>query len=170
MKSCTFCGCVTDNKNNTCASCGSTTFLYVCPNCSNKFEGSYCPECGVRFDAVQKVCPECGTKYYSGICPNCKYTAKVPRRYITNRRPDVEQSNSPEASLATLSFALGLIGLITNILPLSIIGLVLSVKAKKSGCKSQVQMAGYIVSLIAVIFTSLVYLVFIIAVIISNTK
>lgn len=128
MKICTFCGCKTDDKNKICASCGSSQFLYECPNCQNRFEGAFCPDCGTRFNAVAHTCPNCSTKYFSKACPNCGYIAG-PSTYTPGSRYNIAFGNNSNASKLALIF--GVLGIFVIPIPFSIIAIVLSVRDKR---------------------------------------
>ncbi len=126
MKICTFCGYQTDNMTRTCTSCGSKQFNYVCPNCSNEFEGKFCPTCGTKFDAVARICPDCGRKYFSKSCPDCGYngTKKTPVRTATAPLAPMDRK-------ALTAFSLSISGFMTFLFPLLLAGLIMGIKGRK---------------------------------------
>jgi hypothetical protein len=138
MKICNFCGYRTDdNSVKACTSCGSKQFSYVCPNCSAEFEGKFCPTCGTRYDAVAKICPECGEKYFTKSCPDCGYNpnAKVYTRqtvsdttWSTGRQSGY---TSPAHRSAVTALVLSIVGMITCMPLLTIIGLVMAIMGNK---------------------------------------
>ena len=160
MKVCTFCGCKTDDKSRTCSSCGSSAFMYVCPNCQNHFEGAYCPDCGTRFNAVAKTCPKCSNKYFSKACPNCGYIAGTrvnngPSYGI--KRPSIRQDVSFNARF---SLALGVLGMFMMPIPLSIIAIVLASKELKVNKNSSMARAGLVLGIVGVIFGVLMTVIY----------
>ena len=148
MKVCTFCGCKTDDKSRTCASCGSSAFMYVCPNCQNHFEGAYCPDCGTRFNAVAKTCPTCSTKYFSKACPNCGYIQSNSRSYRTgNNRPVTTSNLTPNMRIA---LAFSILGLFMLPIPFSVIALVMTRREKAAGNTSTTLTATAVISVIGI--------------------
>lgn len=145
MKICTFCGCKTDDKNRTCASCGSSTFLNVCPNCQNHFEGAFCPDCGTRYNAVAKICPNCSTKYFSKACPNCGHIDRSTANpsYGSGTRAGVSGANTNVMA----GFACGLFGVMMLPIPLSIIAIVISSKEKKKGNDTPLNKAAFVLGI-----------------------
>ena len=138
MKVCTFCGLKTDNNTSTCASCGSSDFLNVCPNCSNEFEGKFCPDCGTKYNQQPTICSQCRTKYFSKACPNCGYISgnSIPNinygsRTGTGNSKFVAMNNNER-----IAFLCGVLGIFLLPIPLSIIALVYANKEKKAGNNS----------------------------------
>ena len=160
MKVCTFCGLKTDDKTSNCASCGSSDFLNVCPNCSNEFEGSFCPDCGTRYNALPAICQVCGTKFYTKACPNCGYIAGTR---VNNgpaygvRRPSFRQDISMNARL---SLALGVLGMFMMPIPLSIVAIVLASKELKVNKNSPMARAGLVLGIVGVIFGVLMIVIY----------
>lgn len=160
MKVCTFCGLKTDDKTSNCASCGSSDFLNVCPNCSNEFEGSFCPDCGTRYNALPAICQVCGTKFYTKACPNCGYIAGTRvnngPRYGVNRssfRQDVSTN-------ARLSLVMGILGMFMMPIPLSIIAIVLASKELKVNKNSSMARTGLVLGIVGVIFGVLMIVIY----------
>ncbi len=163
MKVCTFCGCKTDDKSRTCASCGSSAFMYVCPNCQNHFEGAYCPDCGTRFNAIAKVCPNCSTKYFSKACPNCGH--------IVSSKPNVSYGSGyggarssrfmNESANTRIAFVCAIMGFMMMFFPLSIIAIIFASKEKKAGNDSALNKCALILGIISLalgIFIFVLYL------------
>ncbi|MBR1798057.1 MAG: hypothetical protein IJ757_08650 [Clostridiales bacterium] len=175
MKACTFCGCETDNKNTTCASCGSTDFLYICPNCSNKFEGKYCPDCGTAYNAVAKICPNCSDKYFSKACPNCGYNsadeeaASNQRNTFPYSRTNVIKKSDAHTN-AGVAILFSVIGMMSCMFPFSIVGLVLAARSKKSGEKSSLINAAFIIGIIGIVISAIGFIFYVIAIASSNIK
>ena len=165
MKVCTFCGCKTDDKSRTCASCGSSTFMYVCPNCQNHFEGAYCPDCGTRFNAVAHTCPKCSTKYCSNACPECGYKAGDASASYGSRRTYLgDLSISPNTRMAFIFSILGL-----SIMPFifSPIALILTIKERKADNKSSLLTVSLALSIMGLVI-AIGYLLFMILSVIIN--
>lgn len=160
MKVCTFCGLKTDDKTSNCASCGSSDFLNVCPNCSNEFEGSFCPDCGTRYNALPAICQVCGTKFYTKACPNCGYIAGTRVNNGPNygiKRPSIRQDVSFNARF---SLALGVLGMFMMPIPLSIIAIVLASKELKVNKNSSMARTGLVLGIIGVIFGVLMIVIY----------
>lgn len=132
MKICTFCGCKTDNSSKNCASCGGSTFKYVCLNCNEEFEGLYCPACGTRFNAVEKICPNCSTRYFSDACPKCGLKkSDVPHNLYTRTTSYI--NNSAAGKNGLIAFILAIMGIFFGFggIIFGIIAIVMSTKADK---------------------------------------
>ena len=160
MKVCTFCGLKTDDKTSNCASCGSSDFLNVCPNCSNEFEGSFCPDCGTRYDALPAICQVCGTKFFTKACPNCGY---VPGTRVNNSPSFGDNSTSFRQDIsqnARLSFVFGLLGMFMMPIPFSIIAIVLASKELKAGKESSMARSGLVLGIVGVIFGVLLMIIY----------
>ncbi len=152
MRVCTFCGCKTDEKVNSCPNCGSTGFLNVCPNCANEFEGAFCPDCGTRYNAIAKVCPDCRTKYFSNACPNCGYNGSSSAKTSnsqTEYRPSTPRQDTRAKANAMTPLILIILGTFTCMFPLTIVGLVLAIRAKNAGDNSQQNRITIVVGLIS---------------------
>ena len=136
MKICTFCGYQTDNSTKICTSCGSKQFSFICPNCSNEFKGKFCPACGTRNDAVAKICPDCGRKYFSKSCPDCGYNESRKTQTRVSTAPVTARTTgtvfSEETKKARSAFVMSLVGFITFIFPLLIIGFIMGLKGSKN--------------------------------------
>lgn len=161
MKVCTFCGCKTDDKSRTCASCGSSAFMYVCPNCQNHFEGAYCPDCGTRFNAIPKTCPNCGTKYFSKACPNCGHIIgnnQNANRY--NGRPTLNSYLDASNQNTRVAFVCGLLGLFMLPIPLSIIAIIYANKEKKKGDNSTLNRSAMILGILGLFMGVLMIIVY----------
>ena len=133
MKICKFCGGKTEDSTLTCANCGSQDFSHICPNCSTEFDGSFCPTCGTRFDAVSTVCPQCSTVFYSKSCPNCGYNpgTKFSSPSVGSILQGRQNPFGNASTNTVIAFVLSLLGIMTFLFPLAIVGLVLALKEKK---------------------------------------
>lgn len=174
MKACTFCGCQTNDKSTTCASCGSSQFVNVCPNCSNKFDGRFCPSCGVSYDATGTVCPRCGHKFYTKACPDCGYTgADIMDAPATPQLEIPRQYRSGAADpMALGAFLCSILGLMTCLTPLSIVAIVMAVKAKKNDKPEGRKMvsAAMVISILSLAMSVLYGLIYVIAFISGSIK
>lgn len=153
MKVCTFCGLKTDDKSVTCASCGSSDFLHVCPNCSNEFEGKFCPDCGTKYNQQPTICSQCRTKYFTKACPNCGYISggSIPNTNYgsgtySNRNTLLKDMNANER----LAFVCGLMGLFFLPIPLSIIAVYCASKEKKAGNNSSFVRVGMVLGVVGI--------------------
>ena len=162
MKVCTFCGCKTDDKSRTCSSCGSSAFMYVCPNCQNHFEGAYCPDCGTRFNAVAKICPKCSNKYFSKACPNCGHIIGVSPNPNSsyNGRPTLSNNLAAANPNSRVAFVCGILGLFMLPIPLSIIAIVYANKEKQKGDTSTINRSAMILGIMGLFMGVLMILVY----------
>lgn len=170
MKLCTFCGSRTDNSTKTCSNCGSQQFLYVCPNCSSEFDGTFCPTCGTRYDAEAKTCPKCGTRYFTRFCTHCGYdpekiNEQKSRAFYSNSRPLIRGSNSGIAG-----FIFSILGLMTCVFPFSIAGIVLGYKDMKSVDRSRYAKPAVIIGVLGLTMEFLYIVFYIIAAVYGRLK
>ena len=165
MKKCGYCGGLNEESSKFCTNCGSKQFFYICPNCSNEYQGKFCPSCGTKHDAVAKICPECGTKYFSNSCHNCGYNESRKTGFGTSR---TYSSNNRFFAMDNRNIRLGMIfsiiGIFLGLFPLSIAGLVLALRERKNpdlDRKSQGQVTTIIVlSVIGLVFVVLQVIIY----------
>ncbi len=138
-KVCTFCGCETDYNNKSCASCGSNQFLNICPNCGNKYEGSFCNACGVRFDDVEKTCPQCGKKYYTDACPDCGFTFSKANQSNTSTpvQTSTYVNNGRRFNGGVAAMICSILGLCTCSFIFSILGIIFARTSMANGDDSK---------------------------------
>ena len=163
MKVCTFCGLKTDDKSSTCASCGSSDFLNVCPNCSNEFEGKFCPDCGTKYNQQPTICSQCRTKYFTKACPNCGYISggSIPNiNYGAGTRTGNVKFSEMNAN-ERLAFICGILGIFFLPIPLSIISLVYAGKEKKAGNDSSAVKISMVLGILGLMM-GIMYLMFMI--------
>ena len=171
MKICNFCGYRTDdNSAKFCTSCGSKQFSFVCPNCSAEFEGKFCPTCGIKYDAVAKICPDCGNKYFTKSCPDCGYnanrvyereaTAQYNAENSTKSRGFYGSNRSQSYKNAVMALCLSIIGWITCMFPVSIIGFVMAVTGNKKGDADEQSKKLFNTTLILDVFFFALFIIF----------
>lgn len=171
MKLCTFCGSRTENSTKTCSNCGSQQFLYICPNCSSEFDGTFCPTCGTRYDAEAKTCPKCGTRYFTRFCTHCGYDPEkineqqYSRSSYSGSRPLIRGSNS-----GMVGFIFSILGLMTCMFPFSIVGIVLGNKDMKSENKSKYSTAAVVIGVFGLAAELLYIIIYIIAAVYGRLK
>ena len=167
-KVCTFCGLKTDGKVQTCSSCGSHSFHYICPNCSNEFEGQYCNNCGVRFDAEPKVCRGCGTKFYTASCPNCDY---INSQNTNNPSPVQNYNIAGQSNIRSPGFValvLSIVGLFVASPIFSIIAICLTAKDVKNGTGDRYSKPAYICGIVGTVIGVFIFLFYLIMIIFSQ--
>lgn len=156
-KVCTFCGCETDAKNKSCASCGSTQFLNICPNCSNKYEGAFCPSCGVRFEDVVRTCPKCGNKHYNSVCPDCGYDPSVAdRKPYLDRTVPVYDKLDMAKRYEMLGYVFGFISIITMNFLFALVAMILARTSITRGNNSNRNRVTIILASIALVLSIIV--------------
>lgn len=170
MKLCTFCGSRTENSTKTCSNCGSQQFLYICPNCSSEFDGTFCPTCGTRYDAEAKTCPDCGTRYFTRFCTHCGYDPEKNNAHQYSRQGNSSYRPLINRNYGLAGFIFSILGFMTCMFPFSIVGIVLGYKDMKSENKSKYAKASVVIGILGLTAEFVYIIVYIIVAVYGRLK
>lgn len=136
MKTCASCGRRCEDNEPDCLYCGSSLFLYKCPNCSTEFEGDFCPTCGY----VVEVAPRDSGK---------DFVSPEKKTLFEKSKADIYADRSIEFSVLGVSTCM--------FIPLSVIGVVFAILALKKGCSNNKPIIAITLAVISLIVVIIIF-------------
>lgn len=112
---------------------------------------AFCRNCGAMIQSTSGICPSCGTLDF------------VPSSITMPMQP-ITQKNTNGSAITSL--VLGIVGIILCMFPyigttINVIGLVFGIRANKTS-KSGVGTAGFVLSLVGLVLSVLIFIVFVV--------